>query len=77
MGGISSGSLSREEFEGRTCNVLKAKVSLRNNGGFVQMATDLALNPSVCNTVDASEYDGIEAELFYGGPSEKENFNVQ
>ncbi|KAL3902633.1 MAG: hypothetical protein SGARI_005745 [Bacillariaceae sp.] len=49
MGGVSSGTLSREDFYGRTSNVLRANVKLDNNGGFVQMATDLALNPSVSN----------------------------
>ena len=56
MGGSSSGTLSREEYEGRTCNVLRASIKGKNNDdGFVQMATDLALDPSVSSTVDASD----------------------
>jgi len=75
MGGVSSGSLTRETVEGRLANVLRGKVSLDNAGGFVQMATDLALDPAVAS-VDASQYDGIEIELYYGGSEKKESFNV-
>lgn len=78
MGGKSSGTLAREEdFEGRLSNVLRAKVRLDNEGGFVQMATDLALDPATRSTVDASEYAGIELDVYYTGESEKEAFNVQ
>lgn len=77
MGGASSGTISREEFHGKKCNVLRAHVCLDNNGGFVQMATDLALDPSIRNTVDASSYRGIEMEVLFVGESEKEQFNVQ
>jgi hypothetical protein len=77
MGGHSEGTLAREEYQGRMANVLKAHVRLENNGGFVQMATDLALNPAVSPTVDASNFDGIVAELYYDGKEEKEDFNVQ
>lgn len=77
MGGVSLGSLSRERLEGRTANVLRGKVSLENNGGFVQMATNLALDPSKSPQVDASDYDGIELDVMYQGESEKSSFNVQ
>lgn len=76
MGGESSGTLARELYHGRTANVLRAHVSLENGGGFVQMATDLALDPSVSSLVDASSFDGIEAELFYEGVKETDDFNV-
>lgn len=76
MGGHSSGTLVRADYQGRTANVLRAHVSLKNNGGFVQMATDLALNPAVSSTVDASSFDGVEAELYYDGKADTENFNV-
>ena len=56
MGGKSNGSLTREEIDGKVANVLRGKVSLANNGGFVQMATDLALNPSSSPFVDASNF---------------------
>jgi len=77
MGGSSSGTLVRhEEFQGRLSNVLTANVRLENDGGFVQMVTDLALDHSVSNTVDASQYDGIEFDVFYEGDADRENFNV-
>mmetsp|Transcript_11766 Transcript_11766/g.17726 ORF Transcript_11766/g.17726 Transcript_11766/m.17726 type:complete len:304 (-) Transcript_11766:1725-2636(-) len=83
MGGKSSGSLTREEdLDGKTAIVLKGKVSLENNGGFVQMATDLALNPSVSQTVDASRYDGVELDIYFDmddngdATLQEESFNV-
>ncbi len=76
MGGKSSGSMSRETLNGHVANVLRGKVSLANNGGFVQMATNLALDP-VSDTVDASEYDGIELDVIYQGEEETSSFNVQ
>lgn len=76
MGGVSSGTLSREDFHGRNSNVLRANVRLENNGGFVQMATDLALDPAVSNTVDASKFQGIEFDVFFEGDADKEKFNV-
>ena len=77
MGGSSSGSLVREEFKGRKSNVLTADVKLENDGGFVQMVTDLALDPSISNTVDASKYDGIEFDVYYVGDNDRESFNMQ
>lgn len=77
MGGVSSGSISREVLDDKTANVLRGKVSLANNGGFVQMATNLALDPATSDTVDASDYDGIELDVLYQGEDEKSNFNVQ
>jgi hypothetical protein len=77
MGGVSSGTLSREDFHGRNANVLRANVRLENNGGFVQMATDLALDPAVSNTVDASEFQGIELDVFFEGDVDTEKFNIQ
>lgn len=76
MGGSSSGSLVREYFHGRMSNVLTASVRFENSGGFVQMVTDLALDHSVSNTVDASTYNGIEFDIFYEGDADRENFNV-
>lgn len=77
MGGVSTGSLSREEIRGRMANVLRGKVSLENNGGFIQMATDLALDPSVDVFVDAGEFDGVELEIYCEGSGAEEKFNVQ
>jgi len=77
MGGVSNGSLSRETIDGRASNVLRGNVSLENNGGFVQMATDLSLEPSVDLYVDASDYDGIELDVYCEEDVEEEKFNVQ
>ena len=63
MGGISNGIIKREmDLEGRTANVLMGHVSLANNGGFIQMVTDLPLDASK-DSVDASEYDGLQLEV--------------
>jgi hypothetical protein len=40
------------------------------------MATNLALD-SVSDTVDASDYDGIELDVIYQGDEETNSFNVQ
>ena len=74
MGGVSTGSVSRETLDGRIANVLRGRVSLKNNGGFVQMATDLA---PADQTVDASRFDGIEVDVQFDGEKDSESFNVQ
>ena len=77
MGGLSEGILTREEgFHGRVANVLRGRVSLENNGGFVQMATYLSKDPTRNPTVDASSYDGVELDVLYDGPEESEAFNI-
>jgi len=86
MGGVSDGTLERKEIvtnddicETRImANVLEGMVSLENNGGFIQMATDLALDPSRSTTVDASKYSGIELTVLHNNtPSlSPESFNV-
>jgi len=65
MGGQSNGLLKRvPDLNGRPANVLEGHVSLRNNGGFLQMVTDLPLDASK-PFVDASKYDGIEFDILY------------
>lgn len=76
MGGVSIGKLIRGDIEGRSCNIMKGKVSLYNNGGFIQMATDLSKSPATSLTVDATGFDGVELQAFYQGDEENENFNV-
>lgn len=76
MGGVSVGKLLRETVDGRKCNVMKGKVSTYNNGGFIQMATDLSKDPAISLTVDASAWDGVEIDVYYQGKQEQENFNV-
>lgn len=77
MGGVSIGNLAREEFAGRIANVLRGHVSLANNGGFIQMAANLAeKGPS---SVDASKFEGIELDVHNAidCPLGFENFNLQ
>jgi hypothetical protein len=64
MGGVSSGTLTREIVAGRAALRLRGRVSLENNGGFVQMALDLAADGS---TVDASAWTGIELDVHGDG----------
>lgn len=77
MGGVSTGSITREVILGKECNVLRGQVSTKNNGGFIQMATDLALDPSVDVYVDAEEFDGVEVEIYCESADVEEKFNVQ
>ena len=60
MGGVSSGQANRETVQGRDAMRLTGDVSLDNNGGFVQMAFDLAGG----DVVDASGFAGIELDVF-------------
>jgi len=64
MGGVSTGSLTREMVEGRTALRLRGTVRLENNGGFLQMATDLAPDGGV---LDARGWDGLRVTLWGNG----------
>jgi hypothetical protein len=78
MGGCSMGTLTREKFEGKWANILRGKVSLENNGGFIQMATDIAVYSDIeSNTVDASKYDGVELDVRCEADGDHEEFNIQ
>lgn len=78
MGGLSGGSVVREKIDGRPANILRGSVSLANNGGFIQMATDLIPGgPSSKQTVDASSFAGVELDVKQSGPEEVDSFNVQ
>jgi len=73
-------NLAREEFCGRTANVLRGAVSMANNGGFIQMATNLAPDSGdmSSSTVDASKYEGLELDVqCITNEGESESFNVQ
>ena len=57
-------SLAREVFDDRTANVLRGQVSLANNGGFIQMAVDLAPSQAGLRApVDASRFTGVELDV--------------
>lgn len=60
MGGVSSGTLTRETVGGREAYRMRGMVSLENNGGFVQMAADI--NPDGA-LFDASAFTGIELDV--------------
>ena len=59
MGGVSSGQLTQGDVAGREAVRLRGDVSLENNGGFIQMASDL----SGGRVFDASGYQGVEIDL--------------
>ncbi len=56
MGGISQETLALTEIAGRRCLRLTGDVRLENNGGFIQMALDMAPDG---RTFDASSYEGV------------------
>ncbi len=56
MGGRSSGQASVIDWDGQRCIRLRGKVSLENNGGFIQTRLPLAGRWS---SMDASSYTGV------------------
>ncbi len=56
MGGVSQETIALTEINGRRCIRLTGDVRLENNGGFIQIALDLAPEGQ---TLDASAYDGV------------------
>ena len=64
MGGVSQGSMRRETVGGRLALRMQGEVRLENNGGFVQLAVDLAAHGG---PVDASAHEGVELEVFGNG----------
>lgn len=59
MGGVSSGQITRGDVAGRDAVCLTGTVSLENNGGFIQMAFDVARG----DVLDASAWSGVEIDL--------------
>lgn len=66
MGGVSSGSMTREVVADRLAIRMRGDVRLENNGGFIQMSLDLMPGSG---TLDASVWSGIELD-FYGEDGE-------
>ncbi len=64
MGGVSTGDCLVETYKGRKATVLRGDVSLENNGGFVQIASDLNADGS---RYDAGAWDGIELTVCGNG----------
>ncbi len=68
MGGRSSGNVVMDQYLGRNCLRMRGSVSTANNGGFVQIALDLAGGKSI----DASNFNGLVLEVIGNG----EKYNV-
>ena len=64
MGGVSQGTMRREVVGGREAIRMRGRVSLENNGGFVQIALDLA---TAGRPVDARMWRGIELDACGNG----------
>jgi hypothetical protein len=64
MGGVSRARAEYGEVAGRCALCLRGTVSLENNGGFVQLALDLAPDGAA---VDVSAYAGIAVEVYGDG----------
>lgn len=71
MGGVSRGQTFATEMEGRPCQRMCGEVSTENNGGFVQIALDLADS----GTLDASAFAGIEIDIL--GNGERYNLHLR
>lgn len=69
MGGVSDARLLKATVAGRPAVHLTARVRLENNGGFAQMALDLAPDGA---PVDASGWQGLDVTLRGNG----EAYNV-
>jgi len=68
MGGVSSARLVPDAAAGQACLRLTGRVSLENNGGFVQASLDLASD----GYLDASAWAGVEITVYGNG----ETYNV-
>lgn len=64
MGGVSQGTMDRETVGGRDAYRMRGAVSLENNGGFIQIALDLARDGGA---VDASAFSGLEIDVTGNG----------
>jgi len=64
MGGVSAGRMSRTVIAQRAAIRMQGAVSLENNGGFIQIALDLAPNGA---TFDAIAFAGIAVDVLGNG----------
>ncbi|MEM7489706.1 MAG: CIA30 family protein [Pseudomonadota bacterium] len=64
MGGVSRGQSEAVVIDGRPATRLTGTVSLENDGGFLQIATDLAPETG---PLDASGWTGLELDLHGNG----------
>ncbi len=72
MGGLSQGSMARENIAGRPAIHMQGDVSLENNGGFIQISLDLV---SDGDTFDASGWLGFEIDVL--GKSDVYDFRLR
>jgi hypothetical protein len=72
MGGVSNGPLRREIVRDREAIHMQGDVSLENNGGFLQIALDLAPDGS---SIDAGRWAGIEIDVI--GNDESYNLHLR
>ena len=68
MGGRSSGEVVMDQYLRRNCLRMRGSVSTANNGGFIQIALDLAAG----RAFDASDFTGLVLEVMGNG----EQYNV-
>ncbi|ABD86808.1 CIA30 family protein [Rhodopseudomonas palustris] len=66
MGGISRGAIAEEIVDGRAAVRMRGAVSTDNNGGFIQIALDLAAAGAM---IDASGFEGIALDVAGNGES--------
>ncbi|KIZ37936.1 CIA30 family protein, partial [Rhodopseudomonas palustris] len=64
MGGVSRGSIAEMAIAGRDAVQMCGRVSTENNGGFIQIALDLAPDGGA---IDASGLTGIVLDVFGTG----------
>jgi hypothetical protein len=72
MGGVSEASVSHEIYANRPCLLLTGDVRLENNGGFIQVALNLAMSGK---TFDASTFVGVR--LVVRGNGEKYSVHLR
>jgi len=72
MGGVSNGTMHRAVVRGRDAIRMQGDVSLDNNGGFLQIALNLAPDGS---SIDARQWTGIEIDVI--GNDETYNLHLR
>lgn len=72
MGGLSSGKLTLDDVNGKSCIRMQGDVSTENNGGFVQIALPLSDNNPDDKPFNASAYTGIEITV----AGNNESYNI-
>jgi hypothetical protein len=70
MGGVSQGMVKPAQIAGRDCIRLSGEISTERNGGFIQMALNLA-----DQGFDASRYNGLEMTVY--GNEEMYNLHLR